>query len=72
MRCETANGDFFPLLFKSVNYSSSLCVKFMQILFCKVQTVLDDKSFISSFQASFHDENDKSGTRQWLERSVTY
>lgn len=44
----------------------------MQILFCKVQTVLDDKSFISSFQASFHDENDKSGTRQWLERSVTY
>lgn len=35
---------FLPLLFKSVNYSSSLCVQFMQILFCKGQTVLDYKS----------------------------
>lgn len=28
----------------SFNYSSSLCVQFMQIYFCKGQTVLDYKS----------------------------
>lgn len=45
MRHETlVNGYFFALAFKSVNYSRSLCVRLMQILFRREQTILEPKS----------------------------